>query len=142
MAYLLDTNCTWRRFVVTDPAHAKVKAKIDTLLLNGETLYITAQNMVEFQALATRPTSANGLGLSKEDANNEAKTIEALFPLLPENADIYTHWRTLMDSYDVKGRNVFDARLVAVMLTYGITHILTLNRADFQRFAGITIEEP
>jgi hypothetical protein len=48
MAYLLDTNCTWRRFIVTDPAHARVKAKIDTLLRQGETLYITAQNMVEF----------------------------------------------------------------------------------------------
>jgi predicted nucleic acid-binding protein len=47
-----------------------------------------------------------------------------------------------MDTYDVKGRNVFDARLVAVMLTYGITHILTMNRADFQRYAGITVEEP
>lgn len=142
MAYLLDTNCTWRRFIVADPAHARVKAKIDTLLRQGETLYITAQNMVEFQALATRPISANGLGLNKEDANTEAKAIEALFPLLPETADIYTHWRTLMDTYDVKGRTVFDARLVAVMLTYGITHILTMNRADFQRFTGIIIEEP
>lgn len=142
MAYLLDTNCAWRRFIVTDPEHPKIKARIDTLLRQGETVYITAQNMVEFQALATRPVSANGLGLSTQDANQEARAIQALYPLLPETADIYIEWRQLMDTYDVKGRVVFDARLVAVMLSYGITHILTTNRADFQRFAGITVVEP
>ncbi len=142
MAYLLDTNCMWRRFIVSDPDHTKVRAKIDTLLRQGETLYITAQNMVEYQALATRSTTANGLGLSGTDANREAQTIESLFPLLPENADIYTEWRKLMNGYVVQGRQVYDARLVAVMRVYGITHILTMNRSDFQRFTGITIEEP
>ncbi len=88
MSYLLDTNCAWRRFFVTDPAHQKVKAKIDDLLRQGEIIYITAQNMVEFQAVATRPVSANGLGLSTKEANQEARTIQALFPLLPETPDI------------------------------------------------------
>ena len=74
MAYLLDTNCMWRRFIASDPDHSRVKAKIDTLLRNGETLYITAQNMIEFQAVATRPTTANGLGLSSSDTNTQDRT--------------------------------------------------------------------
>ncbi len=47
-----------------------------------------------------------------------------------------------MDTYEVAGRTVFDARLVAVMATHRITHLLTMNRSDFQRFAGIVVEEP
>ncbi len=52
------------------------------------------------------------------------------------------HWRQLVDRYDVRGRQVHDARLVAVMLTYDITHLLTLNAADFYRFEEITVVVP
>ncbi|WP_210391321.1 hypothetical protein [Synechococcus sp. PCC 7502] len=34
------------------------------------------------------------------------------------------------------GIQVHDAHLVAVMKVYGITHILTLNTVDFNRYAG------
>jgi hypothetical protein len=45
--------------------------------------------------------------------------------------------------YDVVGRAVHDAQLVASMLVNGITHILTLNGADFQRYvAEITVVHP
>ncbi len=53
MAYLIDTNVMWRRFHSADPNYGAVKGTMDGLLLNGETLCITAQNLVEFQSLAT-----------------------------------------------------------------------------------------
>ena len=37
---------------------------------------------------------------------------------------------------------VHDARLVALMQVHGITHILTLNRADFARYPGIVPIDP
>jgi len=43
----------------------------------------------------------------------------------------------------VVGRQVCDARLVAVMQAYGITRILTLNPAGFRRYAPlIAIDDP
>lgn len=68
--------------------------------------------------------------------------MEALFPLAPETPAIYPLWRALVDTYSIIGRQVFDARLVAVMHTHGITHLLTLNPSHFQRFAGITVVDP
>lgn len=44
-----------------------------------------------------------------------------------------------METVDVRGRQVYDARLVAVMLAHGITHILTFNGNHFRRFTGITV---
>jgi hypothetical protein len=43
----------------------------------------------------------------------------------------------------VKGTKAHDARIVAAMKAYGVTHLLTLNGDDFKRFHGIiTVMEP
>lgn len=142
MVYLADTNVAARRILTQDPAHAQIKVAVDTLILRGETVAITAQNLVEFQALATRPLEANGLGLTTAEANEQARDMEAVFPFLEEIPSVYTYWRTLMERYDVRGRQVYDARLVAVMLAHSVTHLLTTNAGHFRRFSEITVVEP
>lgn len=47
-----------------------------------------------------------------------------------------------MTTHAVSGKNAHDARLVAAMLAHGLTHLLTFNDADFQRFTGITTVTP
>jgi predicted nucleic acid-binding protein len=42
----------------------------------------------------------------------------------------------------VRGRQVFDARLAAIMIEAGIDHILTFNADDFRRYPGITAVSP
>jgi predicted nucleic acid-binding protein len=48
----------------------------------------------------------------------------------------------LLVVHAVKGKQVHDARLVAMMEAHGITHILTLNGADFARYPGIVVIDP
>jgi hypothetical protein len=43
----------------------------------------------------------------------------------------------LVVAHGVMGAQVHDARLVAFMLAHGLTHVLTLNAADFARYPGI-----
>ena len=43
----------------------------------------------------------------------------------------------LLSTIPTGGKQVYDANIVATMQTYGITHLLTHNTADFARFAGI-----
>jgi hypothetical protein len=38
------------------------------------------------------------------------------------------------------GVQVHDARLVAAMLVHEVTYLLTLNKRDFMRYPGITVE--
>src|SRR5579862_4600640 len=114
MIFLADTNVVLRRILAADPLHTLVKRVLDATLIQGDEVRIAPQNLIEFQALATRPVGANGLGMSTAEASAEARGIEALFPLLPETPAIYPLWRTLVDAHDVKGRQVYDARLVAV----------------------------
>lgn len=142
MSYLADTNVASRRVLPTDPQHLIVTQAIDRLRQQGEIIQIAPQIIIEFHALATRPIDANGLGMTAAQASLEAMKIETIFPLLPEIPAIFPMWRNLVDTYGVIGRQVYDARLVAVMQTYGITHLLTMNPTHFSRFSGITVVEP
>ena len=66
----------------------------------------------------------------------------ALFPLLLDPPTLFSEWEQLVTTHAVVGTNAHDARLVAVMLVHGVTHLLTFNTSDFTRFPGITVLDP
>lgn len=76
----------------------------------------------------------------------QAEAFEQKFLLLPETPDIYPAWKALVQAADVVGKQVHDARLVAVCHVYGITHILTFNVRHFARLAtfapGVVVVDP
>jgi hypothetical protein len=45
----------------------------------------------------------------------------------------------LILKYQIKGKRIHDAAIVSIMLTNGITDILTKNIDDFKSFQEITI---
>lgn len=120
-----------------DAFHAMTKAAVAELHRRGETLLITPQNLVEFRNFATRPTGANGLGLAAITADQLLATFEAAFPLLPETPAIYPAWKAIVSSSGVVGKQVHDARLVAVCHAHSVTHLLTFNIGHFGRMASI-----
>jgi predicted nucleic acid-binding protein len=116
---------------------------ISTLRAAGEDLFITSQNLIEFWRSATRPAQRNGLGLTTAEARTELERLEGLFLVLPDVPEIYLEWKRLILQYGVVGVNVHDARLVASMLVHSLTHILTFNVRDFNRYASeITAMNP
>ena len=68
------------------------------------------------------------------NADRLLQSIERLFPVLPDSPKVYEEWRRLVVTFDVSGVQVHDARLVAFMKVNTISHILTLNVADFKRY--------
>jgi predicted nucleic acid-binding protein len=62
--------------------------------------------------------------------------------LLPDGPPVYAAWRDLVAAHSVSGKQVHDARLVAAMMVHGVTHLLTLNTADFTRYREITAVHP
>jgi predicted nucleic acid-binding protein len=137
MLYLVDTNILLRRARLSDPLNIIARVAIETLIRSESTLHITSQNIIEFWNVLTRPTEKNGFGLSPAQAEKEANQLESFFSFLPDDAHIYKRWRQIVTSHNVSGVQVHDARLVAVMLTYGITHIISFNFRDFQRYSPI-----
>jgi predicted nucleic acid-binding protein len=114
---------------------------IDTLRRNQERLVIAQQCIVEFWAVATRPAQSNGLGFAIAQASIEIEDLQKSFVLLPE-VPIHDVWQRLVIQYQVSGKSVHDARLVAAMIVHGVDRILTFNVADFARYVEITGLDP
>src|SRR4051812_6459087 len=136
MAILVDTSILARLANTADPFHAVATHAVLELHRRAEILHLTAQNLVEFRNVATRPAVANGLGLSPAQAEVKAATFEATFPLLPETPDIYPAWKALVSALGIIGKQVHDARLVAVCHVHSVTHLLTFNVSHFIRMSG------
>lgn len=136
MAYLLDTNVLVRLANAADIRYAIADWAVMELHGRGEVLHLTPQVLIEFRNAATRPVARNGLGLSTVDAEMKSAGFETRFPLLAETPDIFPAWKALVTSLGVIGKQVHDARLVAVCHVHSITHLLTFNVAHFVRMAG------
>jgi predicted nucleic acid-binding protein len=112
----------------------------------GEVLHVTPQNLIEFRAVATRPIAANGLGQSSAEAEAHAAVFLADFPLLDDSAMIFPAWQTIVKAHAVVGKQVHDARLVAVCHVHKVTHVLTFNIRHFAPIAtsppGIALIDP
>jgi predicted nucleic acid-binding protein len=135
VAVLLDTSVLARLANATDRLYPIADRAVTELHGRGESLHITAQNLIEFLNVATRPTAINGLGLSIAEAEAKAAIFEATFPLLPETPDIFPAWKAIVAALGVVGKLVHDARLVAVCHAHGVSHLFTFNVAHFTRLA-------
>jgi predicted nucleic acid-binding protein len=146
MDYLIDTTILGRLANVRDPSHSVATRAVLELHRRGEVLHLTPQVLVEFRNAATRPIAVNGLGLSAAVAEVESARFEARFPLLVETPDIFPAWKALVTAVGVIGKQVHDARLVAVCHVHKITHLLTFNLSHFVRMAafgpGIVVVDP
>lgn len=142
MSYLVDSNVLLRLVYRRDAMHVDAQNAYTILRQQDRALYIVPQNLIEFWAVATRPISANGLGLTIEEAAHESSLLKGLFTLKPDNHEIYTAWENLVIKYQVRGKQAHDARLVAAMSVYQITHLLTFNTNDFKRFSEIAATDP
>lgn len=138
MRLLADTNIVLR-WIETDSAeHETTVRALDKLFTQKTHVCICAQVLVEFWVVATRPRAVNGLGLTADEAAVRLREIEETFLLLPEPSDIAKRWADIVTANSVLGKQAHDARLVALMLSHGISQILTLNPQDFARYPEIT----
>jgi predicted nucleic acid-binding protein len=143
MAYLIDTNILIRMAKRNDPGRPLALKALRELNRRNEDLCYTTQVMVEFWNVCTRPpTARDGLGLTLDATERKAKLIEKRFRLLPESLATHQEWRRLVKLHHVKGVQVHDTMLAAVMNVYGITHLLTFNKPDFKRFGGFDVVSP
>jgi predicted nucleic acid-binding protein len=142
VSFAVDTNVLLRSIdeghVAQPIAHKALLALRD----RGETLSIFPQNLVEFWAVATRPSANNGLGLSVDRSKQELAILKNLFVLLSDTDAISPEWERLVVVHRVIGKQAHDARLVAAMIVHNVTHLLTFNADDFKRYETITAVTP
>jgi predicted nucleic acid-binding protein len=141
--YLFDTNIFLRLAIHNDAQRPATLNAVRLLRARNEIICFTPQILGEFWNVCTRPPAARGgFGLSIEQTEKKARLIEKHFRLLPDTLQTFQAWRRLVFDRSVSGVQVHDAKIAASMLTYGVTHLLTFNIRDFQRFGNVTVVAP
>ena len=135
MSYLLDTSVLARLANTSDGQYSLAIGAVVELHRHNEVLSITPQVLIEFRSVATRPKEFNGLGMTVAEASAQTAIFEAVFPLLPETSDIFPAWKQIVEALGVVGKQVHDARLLAVCHVHGIPDLLTFNVGHFSRLA-------
>jgi hypothetical protein len=67
----------------------------------------------------------------------QIRTFERRFRVADENAQVTGHLLALMNQTQIGGKQIHDANIVATMLEYGISRLLTHNIQDFGRFSSM-----
>ncbi len=142
-AVLLDTGILLRERHARDVYHQTVVGAIEKLVYMGWNVYTAPQCLQEYWAVATRPPEARGgLGLSVESAAKDVDNFISTHDVLSETPELFEIWRGVVRDYRVLGRQVWDARIAAIMQLHGIRHLLTFNTQDFVRFDFIRAWSP
>jgi predicted nucleic acid-binding protein len=122
--------------------HAIAIQALARLFSRGDEVYLTPQNFIEFWAVATRPTDANGFGWGTERTAKEVSDLRQRFPVLPDSPEVFSRWFGLVQRFSVRGKRVHDARLVAVLQAHNIEHLISFNTADFAAFPFLSLFDP
>jgi predicted nucleic acid-binding protein len=142
MACLIDTGILLRAFDASSLEYRTIRQALRTLWARQERLVVALQNLAEFWSVSTRPIDKNGYGLSTERVGKRLTVVEKICDVVTEDDDSYHIWKGLVLAHSVTGVGVHDARLVSVMLSHGISTIVTLNVHDFRRYSGISAVMP
>ena len=89
MPYLADTNVLLRWVQPHHALYPVVQAALNTLRRQGEAVYVTPQNLIEYWNSATRPVNRNGFGFTPAEADRELISLESLFLLAADSPAIY-----------------------------------------------------
>src|SRR5436853_6985121 len=95
-SYLADTNLLLRLADPNSEQHIVATQALARLLGQGDEVYVTPQNFIEFWAVATRPVDANGFGWTSERTSKEVTDLQERFAVLPDSPDVFSHWLQLL----------------------------------------------
>ncbi len=139
---LIDTNVLIRASVAGASEHDACLQTIQQYRSEGQRLWLSRQVLREYVAVLTRP-QAFLIVPPVLTVTERVRYFEDSFHLAEDNAAVTRQLLTLVETIPIGGKQVHDANLVATMIVYGISHLLTLNGDDFVRFSRyITLLTP
>ena len=135
----VDTNVWLNAIITTAPEHESARQWLTRLKTDGAVFCVSPQVLREYLVAVTRGTIFEST-LTPEEAVKDVESILDNAELLEESATVSYILRDLVRQYQVRGKQIHDANIVATMLAHGVSHLLTYNPDDFRRFGEITLE--
>ena len=132
----IDTNILVYANVAAAPFHDQALNAIKTAHQSVRPMWISRQVLREFIAARTRPQTFSQIS-SPDVVIERIRYFEERFQVADDTASVTGQLLKLMENFKVGGKQVHDANIVATMLVYDISCLLTHNAKDFQRFGEL-----
>ena len=139
---LIDTNVLLNATIRSRPDHLTCIEIIRSAPSAGIHLVTVAQVFREYLVVATRPRENNGLGLSSLDAIHNIRSFRSRVHIIPETSEVLAKLIELVELYNLVGKRIHDANLIASMNAHRVPTLVTVNVSDFAVFAGISVYDP
>jgi predicted nucleic acid-binding protein len=136
---VVDTNLLVYSTVSGNPWHHKARRWLAALQRQGTILCATTQILREYLVVLTRGDVFETT-FTVSEALDELETLLPSLEVLGETEETAARLRDLVRRYQVRGKQIHDANVVAVMLSYGISRLATYNSIDFERFKEVMLE--
>jgi predicted nucleic acid-binding protein len=132
----VDTNVLLRAHVSSAPLHNICYQALEKISEENTELWISRQIIREYMVHVTRPQKF-AQPLDAKLAIDQIRRFDDTFRIADETVIVTEKLFELVETIPIGGKQVHDANIVATMLTYNVTHLLTLNTIDFERFSSL-----
>jgi len=132
----LDTNILVYANAAEAPLHQPALSAIKTRYEAGVELWISRQVLREYLVTFSRPQRfMNPRPILT--VVERIRYFQSRFRVAEDNPTVTAHLLELVQQFPTGGKQVHDANIIATMLAYNISFLLTNNTDDFARFSGI-----
>ncbi len=140
---LPDTNVWVFATTATAPEHQLAVDTLAAVHAAGVRLWTSQQILREYYRSATRPQRfAVAVSEAEAEAVGNVWRIARQCRMAADWPDVFAELMRLALATPVHGKQVHDANIVATMRAHGLTHVLTHNLKDFNRFAHLVTVVP
>lgn len=136
---VVDTNVLVHGTVRGGGKHEEAREWLTSLQRQGATLCVTTQILREYLAVLTSRRFFEKT-FTPDEAVSEVEGLLPSLRVLDEPTGCAALLRDLVRRYEVRGAQIHDANIVAVMLYHGVPRIATYNRSHFGQFHEVSLE--
>ena len=129
----IDTDVLVKSRILEAPDHDIARARLERAFRNQEPMRISRQVLREYLSVVTRPQTWP-IPITREEALDDVNRLMGAFEMLEDGPVVTETLIELCREVSVGGRQIHDANIVATMIAYGESRLLTFNTADFRRY--------
>ncbi len=133
---IVDTNILVYANIENESFQEQARSKLLKLINSDFQLWISRQIIREFLVYATRYNFENERKPIQEFVTNIFRNFKQ-YNIAEDSSTTTTNLQNLLIQYNISGKKVHDANIVATMQAFKIPKILTHNTKDFERFSDI-----
>ena len=138
---MVDTNILVYATIDEAPKCEEARQWMERLQKDGVQLCATPQIYREYLVVLTRG-SVFERRFSSDEALAALDGIRPAFRTFPPTGETFEECTSLIRRHAVRGKQVHDANIVAVMRTYDLKGLATYNQDDFRRFDDVLLLDP